>query len=152
MNTDIHTLLTAALQLGGIDTTKAKDLCYEVWLRHLDDEDEFLYGQGWDTPTAEQMLHWAYSVAVDIECEPEYERAERAICRKFILGLWKVRNEHDFRSILHISGDWSLEFDFIDKHIAKTLPDGHTQTYQIWNRVHTRHIKGGKWHKGPYTK
>ena len=154
MNTDLQTLLTAALQLGGIDTTtaKAKASANEVWFRHIVDEEEFLYGNGWDTPTADDILHWAYCTAVDIECEPEHEKADRAIARKFILGLWKVRNEHDFKSILHISGDWSLEFDFIHKHIAKTLPDGHEERGQIWNRAYIRHIKGGKWHKGPYAK
>ena len=143
-------LLIAALNLGGIDTTKSA--AYEVWLRHIEDEAEFLYGQGWDEATADQMLHWAFHQALDVECgDYGSDKADRAIARKFIIGLWKVKDAR-IENIVQMSGDWSLQFKFIDDLIAKTLPDGTEQSWQVWNRGYTRHIKDGKWHKGPFKK
>lgn len=150
--TDIKTLLIDALALGGIDTTKPA--AYEVWLRHIEDEEEFLWAQGWDSPTADQMLYWAYCQAVDVE-GGDYgsgDKADRAIARKYIIGLWKRQDKEMNKVLGFTSNDWSLEFKFIDNLIAKTLPDGHEESWQVWNTTHTRHIKGGKWHKGPYKK
>lgn len=143
MNNTLESLLISALALGKIDHTKPA--AYEVWLRHIEDEAEFLWAQGWDKPDADDLLRWAFITASDVEAgDYQGEKADRAIARKFILGLWKVRDER-INKVLHLSGDWSIEFDFIDREIAKTLPDGYTQTWQVWNRSYTRVIKDGKW-------
>ena len=140
---NIKSLLISALALGKIDHTKPA--AYEVWLRHIEDEEEFLHAQGWDQPDADDLLRWAFLQASDVEAgDYSGEKADRAIARKFILGLWKVRDKR-ISDLLDQHGDWSIAFDFIDREIAKTLPDGHTETWQVWNRQYTRVIKDGKW-------
>lgn len=154
MNTTYYNLATAVhnvLSLGKVSIKLNSHSAYEVWLRHTqDNQEEFLYAQGWDTIDFDQTLYWAFAQAEDV-LNSDAEAPEKAIARKFIFNIWKARNEHIDKVLHKCDSSWQ-EYKFIDNDIAKTLPDGHEEQWQVWNTLHTRHIKGGKWHKGPYTK
>lgn len=147
MEPTLETLLLEALKLGGIDANKPD--AYEVWLRHIEDEDGFIHDTGTEQ-TPDAVLNWAFQTATDVF----YDEADgKAMARKFILNLWKKRTADIERAIGMSDSQW-IDYPFIEKEHAKTLPDGTTQTSFTMSSVSgrsrssTRHIKDGKWCRG----
>lgn len=147
MEPTIESLLIEALKFGGIDHTKPD--AYEIWLRHIEDEEEFLSSTGIDLDP-ESVLRWAFSAASDTHYEG-WDGIRTA--RKFILNIWKKRNAQ-IDATVQCSDDAWLDFPFIAKAHAKTLPEGTEETSFTLStksgssRSTTRHIKNGKWVRG----
>jgi len=120
---------------------------HELWGRHYDnwDEDDFMEHLGWSDETIEEdVFNWMLTEASDYYHSEHRERKVTKLCKQFITAIWRTGEKHV------IERHNLEEYKFIDKIIAKTLPDGTTQS--TWSsrtgRTTTKVIKGGKWVRG----
>jgi len=153
---DIKTTITQIL--CDHDINADCDQAIEIWMRHLDDEAEFLYSHDKEMHqvTTQFLLEWIMEKAQDYAegGVVEATRQERLMANKLMFSIW-LKGKHKGTSFEHFA--WE-EYKLIDNAIAKTLPEGHEEVCTTYNSksgrnvTTVRHIKGGKWHKGHYQK
>jgi hypothetical protein len=141
MDSEIKEILIKVLKLWGIDP-KSSD-AYEVWIRHVEDDEDFKHASGVE-PNWDSVLRWAFQQADNVFHE-SWDGKKTA--KKFILNIWRNTDER-INKLLEMENRSWMDYKFIETEHAKTLPDGTTQKYQIWNRAYTRVIKNGKWCRG----
>ena len=120
---------------------------HELWGRHFDnwDEDEFMTDLGWTDETIDDdVFEWMLNEATEYYHSEGREPKVTKLCKKYITAIWHTAEKHVLEK--HSLAD----FKFIEKIIAKTLPEG-TQE-MTWSsrsgRTSRRVIKGGKWVRG----